>query len=259
MNILKSFFLFTLMSLIPSVALYLIFDELIFRVVIGLFLLLWAMIYFYIDKLLLAALRGREVVDTDYSNIFQCVKNQCYKTKEPLPKIYLYSGNQLKAFVLESRNEWTIVLDRRLVNMLDEAQTKSLVKYLFEFKMSGLALVQTKVMGIFVLIFNIIHLIFTKLFFLNESSRFFKVLLALIFALVGPIIKPLELLGKRKKLIHGDLELKSVVNQLVDEIIDYNKFITYHLISNIDPKKLLLEYLEGYPVLENCRFNEAVL
>lgn len=256
MNILKSLVLFLFISLLPAVLIYLIFDGFYFKIFIGAFLFLWGILYIHLDKLILMLLRAREVVETDEQHLFQAIKNHSYKSKMVVPKVYLYTGSKIKCFALQSRNEWAIVLDRKLLSLMNDEQKDALVKYLYSFKGTNLALIQTKVMGIYLLLFNITYWLMRNILFLKDDSIFFKVLSIFIFGMVRPLLAPLEIIGKRTKDIPADPELKSFFNRGDKESLNYNDFVFSHLLKGAASKDLLLKYIEGFPVLENCRFNE---
>lgn len=257
MNIIKTLSLFILMSLLPSLALYLIFDGFNFKWVMVTYLLLWGIVYLYLDKFLLTLLKGREVMDTDEHLLFQSLKNESYKMKLPPPKVYLYTGFTKKCFVLQSRNEWTVVIERSLLNIMTEAQKKELARFVFRYKNTNMALIQTKVMGICTLLFTGIQLILSNVFFLKENSRVFKVLFVFVLGLVRPLLLPVEYLGKKQKSIPVGLDLKPIYNQLNFETNGLNDYISLQILSEISNSDLMVSYLEGFPILENCRFNES--
>lgn len=256
MNILKSFFLFLIISLVPSVMLYLVLDGIIFKVMIASFLFTWGVIYFHLDKLVLMQIKAREVVDTDQQLLFQCMKNEAYKTGSTTPKVYLYSGQSLKCFVLQSRNEWSIVFDRRLINEMDEIQLRSLITYLYKFKNSPLCLIQTKVLGIFSLFFGFVYWLLGNVFFLNEQSILYKVLAIFIFMLMKPLILPLEMIAKRQTSLPASLDLMAIYNKAQVGEFSYNDYVFSHLLPVFNTRNLIIDYLEGFPVIKNCRFCE---
>lgn len=254
MNIFKSIIFFSIIALGPVLSFYLIFDGKTFQVSAFLFLLVWAAVYLHLDKFVLMLLKAREVVDSDHQELFQFVKNQAYKTKNKIPKIYLYSGQALKCFALESRSDWALVIDRKLLLSLDHGQMNSLVAFLFALKDKNVPFIQTKVMGIYLVFFHIIYWILRNIFFLSERGTLFKVLSVFIFGMMRPILYPLEFLATRTKEVNTSDELRAIVNQTKIKQLNYNDFVMAHLISNVSNEELLFRFIESFPIFENTRF-----
>ena len=74
--------------------------------------------------------------------------------------------------------------------------------------------------------------------------------------MMRPLILPLEILGKRQKSLLVSQELLPVYNQVISNPFTYNDYVLSHLLPDFNPRELIMSYLEGYPVLENCRFVE---
>lgn len=201
-------------------------------------------------------IKAREVVDTDQQLLFQCMKNEAYKSGGTLPKVYLYSGKSLKCFVLQSRNEWSLVFDRRLISQMDEAELRSMISFLYKFKNSPLCLIQTKVLGICSLFFGFVYWFLANVVFLNEKSILYKVLAIFIFTMMKPLILPLEFLAKRQTALPASLGLMPIYNKAQIGEFSYNEYVFAHLLPSFNTRNLIINYLEGFPVIKNCRFTE---
>lgn len=250
--------LFILMSLLPSLILYLIFDGVTFKWVIASFLLIWGIVYLYLDKFLLALLKAREVRDTEEQFLFQSLKNESYKMKMSCPKVYLYTGFSKNCFVLQSRNEWVIALERSLLSSMNEAQKREFANFVYLYKNTNMALIQTKVMGICTLFFKCAQFLISKIVWGGEKARFFKILYVFVLGLAQPLLLPVEILGKRKSFITVGIDLKPIYNQLGPDKHSLSDYISLQVFSNISNDELMISYLEGFPTLENCRFDETV-
>ena len=196
-------------------------------------------------------------MDTDEHVLFQALKNESYKKKIPTPKVYLYTGFEKKCFIFQSRSEWTIVLERSLLAVLNDAQKREFAGFVYLFKDTNMALVQTKVMGVCTLLFVSLQILLRRFFFLKPKSGVFKVLYVFLLGLIRPLILPIELLGKKTQPIRVGLDLKSIYNQLSFSSHGLNDYISLQVLSDVSHGELMIGYLEGFPVLENCRFDES--
>ena len=222
--------------------------------VLAFYILVMFLVYSYLDKILLILLNAREVIGTDKHQLFQSIKNESYKTFKKEPQIYLYSGNKLNCFVLESRSEWVIVLERRILNQLNSQQVRSLVNYLYRFKGNGLGWYQTKAMGICALIYSLNFWIIQKVAFLNPKGTAYRILSIFSLMMVSPALVLLDYFAKKESEIISDQSLKAIVFQIEKKTFTVGEFLLGHLLPNFDSQKLLIDYLESFPVLENCRF-----
>lgn len=256
MKAIKSIALYLLTSLAPCVICYLVLDGLAFKVILVPFLIIWGLIYSYLDKALLMYLNAREVIDTDEQLLYQNVKNESYKCFEKLPKVYLYSGQKNNCFVLESRNEWAIVIERNLLAKLNQDELESVVKYLYTVKKSGITWYQTKIMGLSTITYNSIYFILSNLLFLKPNMKIFRVLSIFLISMTRPMLMPLEFLARKKKLFPADQNLKPIYYQLDEISYTFNEYILGHLLPEQDIRSLVIDYLESFPILENCRFSE---
>jgi hypothetical protein len=256
MNAIKSFTLFIFTSLVPCILLYLLLGGFAFKIALGIYVIIWGILYTYLDKVLLMFINAREVIDTDKQLLFQNVKNVSYKTYEKLPCVYLYSGQKLNCFVFESRNEWAIVLERRLLDKLDNEQLESLVSFLYEYKKNNTAWYQTKAMGICALVYSTVYWTLKNLLFLNPNSKMFKTLSVFTLAMLRPLTGPIENFARNNKEISVDENLKSIFYQIDKSNLTFNEYILGHLMTDTQVKSLLLNYLESFPVMENFGFSK---
>lgn len=120
--------------------------------------------FVYLDKFVLVYLNAREVIDTDEQRLFQKIKNEVYKTTTPIPKVYLCNASHQCCFILASRNSWSIVIDKNLLRKMSESELEMLTEFLFRFKAAGNPLIQTKVMGMSVLLLALIYAMIKNIF-----------------------------------------------------------------------------------------------
>ena len=180
---------------------YLLFGQTLFLSLSLIGLSVWGVVYIYIDRILLIFLNAREVIDTDEHRLFQIIKNNTYKYKGQIPKIYVYDGNFENCLLLESRNKWTIVLDKKMLESIDDVALGDLVEFLFKYYKNGLGLIKTKALGISVLFYGFVFWFVRNLLFLKTNSKLFKTISAFILIMTRPLLFPLEVILKRKKKI----------------------------------------------------------
>jgi len=257
MKVLKTIGLYLITATVPCAILYLVLDGLLLRIGLVAYLLIWALFYTYIDKFLLVLLNAREVIDTDAQLLFQYIKNEAYKTYENVPKIYLYTGFQQNCFVFQSRREWTVVIERRLLDNLNKDQVESLVQFLFAFKQTKKAWYQTKAMGITTFVYSSIYWFLKYMLFLKEDSKLFKLLAVFAVGMCSPFITPMEAIAKKTFDVYVNENLKPVFCQAQSKNFSFEEFMAGHMMHSSDVRELVITNLESYPVLENCRFYEA--
>ncbi len=257
MKSIKFILLYILTALPPSIALYLLLEGLVLKVLLIGFLLLWGVVFTHLDKIILLFLNSREVIDTDEQSFFQALKNESYKSFENIPKVYLYSGGRESCFVLESRNEWIVVLERELIKKLTSEQEKALVEFLFDYKKTGRAWTQTKVMGLISLFYAVLYWTFKNIFFLRPNNVIFRSLSIFFINLMRPFTVVLECLIRKPRPVYVNDDLKPLVLQIEKNNFVYTDYLLGHLSDNLDTKSIIVRYLESFPVLENCRFYEA--
>ena len=241
------------MLLLLCVVPYVFFEGRFLNIVLCLITLIWTLLYVYMEKILLFQLSAREIIDTDHQELFQCIKNNSYTSTERKPRVFLYSGNIKCCFVFESKKEWSVVIDRKLINSIDETQISGLVDLIYKFKKSGHAWFITKILGICSLMFNFINWFLTFILRLSPESNTFRVLSLTMLFFIRPIWILLEIVARKKKTFKIDRNFQSVYLQIDhDEDLFYNYLLGR--IENISLNKQIINYLEGFSVLKSCEF-----
>tara|TARA_Y100000780_G_scaffold227170_1_gene242581 strand:- start:47419 stop:48096 length:678 start_codon:yes stop_codon:yes gene_type:complete len=216
--------------------------------------LFWTLSYLYIDKIILFFLGAIEIIENDFQELFQQFKSETYKRFEKQPKIYLYSGKAQKCFIFESRGEWSIVLDRKLAAELDAVSTKALVEYLVTYKKTSAPWRITKSLGIVVLTMGAIYSFWSKILLLDTNSKVFKVVSLFSLALFRPFFDAALAFGRSAPKLECDNSLAPVIHRIkdFDPDLNYGQFIFDHLQENINPKSMMISYMESFPVIENA-------
>lgn len=258
MKIFKLLCILSILSLVPLGFSYALLPQSYFYLTAitwcgGLLLLLT-----YVDKVLLSFLNAREVADMDGHILFQAVKSQSYRSFQKQPKVYLYSGSG-KCLVLESRNDWCLVIDRKLLQGLSEQQVKALITYLFDYKIAGYSWYQTKAIALGAFTFLLIAWILQNILRLKVSGRPFRVLFLFLLSLIRPIIGPIDYFARKVKKISADLSLRPIYFNVKEMGASgsYNSFLLRHFERDIDFQKNLIAYIENFPMIENCSFESA--
>lgn len=256
MKTIYSITIFLLVAMLPCATLYIIFEGIFFEISLLLFLLVWGYAYFYLDKFLLMVLNAREVMDNDEQNLFQKVKNTAYKSIEKMPSIYLYSGHRPNCFVFESRGEWVIVIEREFLNQLTTEQLDALVQFLFLVKKDGHSWLYTKLLGIILLLHQFIFILLNKFLMLSRTSFVFKILSVFFSLMVRPFIYPLEKVISFERDFPGGESLRPLKDLMNLSEVPLNTLILGQLISDIQLRKILVGYLESFPILGRLKFDE---
>lgn len=254
MKILITFLIFLLTSIVPCAIIYLVFDGLVQVTLLSLYVVAWLLINYYLDKFILVFLKAREIMDTDRPVFYQAIKNQAYKNHTSEPKVYLYSGSSKKCFVIESGGRWSIVLDRNLVSSMGQSEIFALIDYLYRYRKTGHAWIQTMVLGAYVVTYSSLNWILDRLLFFVDSNNPHRALNAFFVAMLRPLYILLEKIGMQKISIKADVRLQGIAAQQIEDEKAYQSFLLGHLNKKTNFKQLLTNYLEGYPVLENCTF-----
>jgi len=257
MYILKTIFLYLLTSSLPLMLVYLSTSG-IFRIaMLSAVSISSILIFIYSDKFILLFLGAREVIDADNQTLFQALKSETYREHEKFPKVYLYSGHRVKAFVLNSRNTWSVVLDRSLIKSLNQEQVEALVNYLIRYKKEANCKIQTLGMGVSSVIIRINYWIWDKFGF-DQAGKTYKSCVFLTFIMIKPLIDIILKLTKSHKKVVCKAALKSVYLQVDQSVLDrsFIEFMVYHLETKINLSDITIEFLEEFPLLENCKFEE---
>lgn len=258
MNIIKTIIIFISTLAIPALGIFLLSGGGIRMALLSMLVLVWVVVFWYADKLILLSLGAREIIDADNQELFQSIKSQTYRHHEKMPRVYLYSGHRVKSFVLEKFGSWSIVLDRSLIKNLDKEQVEALVIYIIEYKKKGYGKIQTIGMGVLALMLRSLYWFWDQFNFGNES-KFHKVGIFISLILIKPLIEFILRLSKVNKKVDGTFPLKSIFLQVDRDIVEraFTEFMVYHLDSSSTLSDLIVEFLEEFPMLENCQFKES--
>src|SRR5690606_14481249 len=145
---------------------------------------------------------------SDYETFYQIMKRQSYQQRVSVPKLYLYSGSVRKCFLLESRSEMTFILDRQMIDGLDQLESEELVKWLLNFRKNKESWLQTKGMA-----FNSLLIIF--IYKLSELMSFGKEELYKLFSFIfltlnKPFMEFIEWMTKSKEKQEATESLKTL-------------------------------------------------
>lgn len=252
MKLLVFLYHFFLSGLVPAMLIFFVFAGDARYFVLGGWSLAWCVLYTYMDKIILFFLGAREIIDQDNQELFQQLKSETYKEFEKMPKVYLYSGKALKVFLLESRGEWSVVLERGLVSKLDEEKSKSLVKYLVNFKKKDVAWRMTKSHGLAALVLGLNFTLWAKVFIFNPKGKAKKIANVFALALLKPYVEAVIVLGKSSFALDCDQSLEPLINMGKDlePGLEYGPFLMSNLQDEANPKDLLVRRLELFPVIE---------
>ena len=259
MNILKTVLIFIITITLPMLGIVLATDGAIRIVLLSALVFSFIILFWFSDRLILLSLGAREIIDADNQALFQSLKGQSYRYHEKAPKVYLYSGHRVKCFLVEKFGSWSIVLDRSLIKSLDKEQIEALVTYIIEYKKRGYGKIQTIGMGILAITLKFTYW-FWSLFAISPSSKIPKVGIFVSLILIKPLIEFVIKLSKVNKKIEGTFPLKSIYMQVDLSVTErtFTEFMIYHLDKESSLSDLVVEFLEEYPMLENCSFEESV-
>lgn len=245
-----------LLVLIPLLLLnFIIWDEKAFILFGSFTTIAWLIAYVYIDRILLAFLGAREVIGTDENTMFQVLKNNAYKNRCSIPRVYVYDGQSEHCFLFESLTRWTMVLDKTLLSQLDYEATEELVEFYYAYHLGvKRGYLKTKALGICVLFYTLIYKFFAALFFQKTHNRYFKAAMSFFVIMFKPFIWPFEALLKSKRKITAGVSLKKF-SLRINQDYDFSQFLSEMVIENSSHKTLITQYMESYPLLSECEFS----
>jgi Zn-dependent protease with chaperone function len=255
MYILKTILLYSLVALFPGMLIYLSTSGAIQAISLSLLSITLSITFLFSDKFVLAFLGAREIIDSDSPRFFQLLKTETYREVENLPAVYTYTGHRVKTFVLNLRGSWSIVIERSLLESLTDDQARALVKHLINIKRKNSTKTQIIGMGISAIIIKIIYWLPKKLTF-NSQKKKYKSLVFISLIMLKPMIEMILFLAVNKEKVYSEDELKPIYLKVDHSILNrpFIEFMLMHLESNISFKDCIVEYLEGFPLLENCKF-----
>lgn len=249
-----------LSSILVVFIIFLLFGGVTKFILLGAWLILFTALYWYLDKLILYLIGAREIIDSDYQTLFQYIKSSSYQNFENYPKVYVYSGFLMKAFVLNSRDEWTIVMDRRLMQNLSSEQIKYLISYLVLYKKTNLPWRQTKSLGLNAFFIIGIYTFLKKILFLNTNSYMFKVLSFFMIILLKPIFELVAWTGRSNIAIGAHYSLESIVNinKEMASPLSISNYAFSHIQNDISTKEMIIRFIETIPTIESSRVKEVL-
>jgi hypothetical protein len=100
----------------------------------------------YIDKMVLFLLGAREVRSSDEKDFFEAASHEAYKLSVSMPRLYFYNGLLERAFILQHRNEISIVLNKGLLAKFTSEELKAICFELLLQVKKGMASKRTKSM-----------------------------------------------------------------------------------------------------------------
>lgn len=253
--------LFFIVTSLPVMTIYLIFEGFLRIGLISAFLISYSILFFYADKFLLFFLGAREINDADSYALFRVIKSNVFNAMENMPKVYLYSGNQAKAFAFAASSGWSMAIERSLLTKLTNDEMKAVTTFLIENKKSGKAWFQTKCMGITGGILKVNTWLISVLFRWTGSNKLINSLTVISLMFLKPIIEIINLLNYSGKIQNCPPTLKSIFyNSLEDDkVTNFNNYLSMQLITKLNQREIIRSYLESYPVFERCDFNRELI
>ncbi len=248
-------YIFTLIA--PCTLIFLLASEFWLKIVLAVYMTLWGYMYIYIDKILLMILSAREVIDTDEQLLFQRLKSKSYKEQEKMPMVYLYSGHQPNCFLLQSSKNWSIVVEREVLSSMNSEQVEELINYVYEFKRTNNVWLLTKSLGLSVIFYRLIFFFLQNILFLNRKSNTFKILSVFLILLIRPLVFPFEKLNMLFKEVSAHHCLRAVSQELEDaKTTSFLRLLFGSLESELQLRKILISYLEGFSIFRKVKFYE---
>lgn len=259
MRFLKFLLLHFVINILPVVVIYLVLPASILFFILVVYLISYTITFYYADKFILLFLGAREIIDADHKVLFQVIKGQCFRNFINMPKVYLYSGTRMKPFVLDHGNEWTILLDRNLIKEMDEEHLLSLIDFLIKIKNSGKARVQTKGMGMVAVILKLNYWFLENILLLNKETKIYRIICFISLVFVKPLLEFIFWVTSNKSYYLANDSLKSAYYECMESkrVNNFSEFIAMHLVEGINNNILIIDYLESFPIFENCKFGET--
>lgn len=175
MSIIKFLTVLIFFTAFPSMIIYLLFEGAIKITVLALFLLTQVFIIYYADRFILFLLKATEVLETQNLKFSQILKNVSFAKNIKYPKIYVYSGNKKRSFLLYSRNIYTFLVERKLFESLSGQQLRELYTAHYENQINSSAWLLTKLICMSILSIRFFQLLSSALSFNNKKVKTFFV------------------------------------------------------------------------------------
>ncbi|MBL7664146.1 MAG: hypothetical protein JNM93_03350 [Bacteriovoracaceae bacterium] len=223
-------------------------------------------VIFYADKILLALLRSREVIDTIEHSFFQRIKNVAFKLGTPSPRVFAYRGNVSRIFALQSRKDISLVFEAKILSKLSPEEQTALITYMLLTLRAGGAKRRTLVYAISSMLINSLYFLRDKLTTWMKINFVSNALVFLYALIVRPIVISLFSIAFTKKekrkikaLLATHLTDSEMLNSAMTKI-SYRTFnedlIENTLINFLNQKpsdgkiKRYVDIFEVFPVLE---------
>lgn len=244
---------FFMLTSVPIATIGIVFEGGLRYGLILAFLLIISLILVYADKIFLVTLRAREVVEEEAEEIYSIVNSISYRFSEKKPRIYVYSGFAHRAFSLESRNEWTLLFDREILNQANYDQVESLIMFLYELKTSKESWLMTKFLGFVSAMILLVDKVSYLISFKKPNA--FRVIRALLSFFLKPIFGFLTWLHFSSKKYKVSKPIEPILFKAKDlaSEMTYSSFLFYQFNSDIKIDRLMTLYLESLPIFEKCK------
>jgi len=258
LKIMKYFYSVALFLLIfggPMALISLVFSGLSL-VFTGLVLFLFFLfIYGNLHRFILMILGAKEIVDTEYHELFQVIKSKSYFFRTKTPRVYLYDGSFKNSFVFGSRSEWIILLDKKLIKSSNKAVMQELISSIFRYHISGQGYLKTKVLGSLILYHYFILQVTSYIFGEKKGTDLRKSFAIFFILLFRPLTLLFEFFMKKGKKVVVEEELRVLYLQKVER--DSTLLLSSCLTNKfMNIKKIITEYTESFPFLDSCEFNQ---
>ena len=170
--------------------------------------------------------------------------------RQSLPKVYLYSGQYPKAYIIDEGSSWSILLERTLLEKLTQNETKELVTFLSQEKNCGAFYFQTKafgtisfLLGSFMSVMNAL-VIFTPM---GKKVTYSLRVTGLIF--LKPAVELIFFTSKfAQKKVDLNIELIKSFLRNDGNVFNYNEFVLANIENSVHREKLLKRFLETFPM-----------
>jgi hypothetical protein len=110
-------FLLLFLTLLGGLFLWQTFSGALFIVFLLIYLIMLIVTVGYSDTATLFFLGAREVRSSDEAAFYQAASQEAYKLAVPLPRLYFYNGSLDRAFVLQDKQNISLVLNKSLLEV----------------------------------------------------------------------------------------------------------------------------------------------
>jgi hypothetical protein len=140
--------------------------------------------FFFSDKIILAILKSREMIESDHDHIFQLVKHLSFRNSMKTPSLYIYRGHFPKIFMLKSRSKYSLVFEESIFDRLTDKEIQHLLSFLFRDDKSGSSRILTLSYLFSITIVKLLLIFKDIVHYLTRSKSFSQgIFLSLIFVM----------------------------------------------------------------------------